>query len=94
MERGETAHRFQLRCILWVAEAGAIISVCAVIAVQIGMEAKEAKIWACAPLLIIAILETTRVPLSGWTAHLKPFAMLCGFLIMACISVLTFEGMS
>ena len=81
MERVVTAHR-QLRCILWVAEA-AIISVCALIAVQIGMEAKEAKIWACAPLLIIAVLETTRVPLSGWTAHLKPFAMLCGFLIMA-----------
>jgi hypothetical protein len=92
MEQVVTAHR-QLRCILWVAEA-AIISVCVVIAVQIGMEAKEAKIWACAPLLIIAVLETTRVPLSGWTAHLKPFAMLCGFLIMACISVLTFEGMS
>jgi hypothetical protein len=58
MEQALTAHR-QLRCILWVAEA-AIISVCVVIAVQIGMEAKEAKIWACAPLLIIAVLETTR----------------------------------
>jgi hypothetical protein len=92
MERVLTAHR-QLRCILWVAEA-AIITICLITAYQIGMEAKDSTVWACAPILIIAVMETTRVPLAGWTAHLKPFAMFCGFVIMAAISVLTFEGMS
>jgi hypothetical protein len=92
MERVVTAHR-QLRCILWIAEA-AIVSICLITAYQIGMEAKGSTIWACAPILIIAVMETTRVPLAGWTAHLKPFAMLCGFVIMATIAVLTFEGMS
>jgi hypothetical protein len=92
MERVVTAHR-QLRCILWVAEA-AIVAICLITAYQIGMEAKGSTIWACAPILIIAVMETTRVPLAGWTAHLKPFAMLCGFAIMGTIAVLTFEGMS
>ena len=92
MERVKTAHR-QLRCILWVAEA-AIIAIALVTAYQIGMESKDAKIWACAPILIIAVMETTRVPLAGWTAHLKPLAMVSGFIIMGAISVLTFEGMS
>ena len=92
MERVKTAHR-QLRCILWVAEA-AIIAIALVTAYQIGMEFKDAKIWACAPILIIAVMETTRVPLAGWTAHLKPLAMVSGFIIMGAISVLTFEGMS
>ena len=58
------------------------------------MESKDGSIWACTPLLIIAVMETTRVPLAGWTAHLKPFAMLMGFVIMGSISILTFEGMS
>ena len=92
MERVKTAHR-QLRYILWVAEA-AIITIALVTAYQIGMESKDAKIWACAPILIIAVMETTRVPLAGWTAHLKPLAMVSGFIIMGAISVLTFEGMS
>ena len=58
------------------------------------MESNGSTIWACAPILIIAVMETTRVPLAGWTAHLKPLAMVSGFIIMGAISVLTFEGMS
>ena len=39
-------------------------------------------------------METLRVPLASWTAHLKPIAMLGGVVIMGAISVLTFESMS
>ena len=92
MERVLTAHR-QLRCILWVVEA-AIIGIGLFVAYQIGMESKDAVIWACAPLAIISLIEMLRVPLASWTAHLKPIAMLGGFLIMVAMSVLTFESMS
>jgi hypothetical protein len=86
-----TAHR-QLRCILWVAEA-AIITICAITAVQIGTEARG-SIWACGPIAIIAVMETMRVPLAGWAAHLRPVAMLGAFVVMAAIAFMTFEGMA
>jgi hypothetical protein len=91
MERVVAAHR-QLRCILWVAEA-AIITICAITAVQVGTET-HGSIWACGPIAIIAVMESMRVPLSGWAAHLRPLAMLGAFVVMAAIAFMTFEGMA
>jgi hypothetical protein len=86
-----TAH-LQLRCSLWIAEA-AIITICAITAVQIATE-KGGSIWACGPIAIIAVMESMRVPLSGWAAHLRPVAMFGALVVMAAISLMTFEGMS
>jgi hypothetical protein len=91
MERGLTAHR-QLLCILWVVEA-AIITICLITAAQIGTE-KGGSIWACGPIAIIAAFETMRVPLAGWTAHLRPVAMGGASIVMAAIAFMTFEGMA
>jgi hypothetical protein len=84
--------RRQLRRVLWFSEAS-IIAIAAVTAVQIATE-QGGSIWACGPVAIIAVIETMRVPLSGWAAHLRPLAMLGAFIVIATISVLTFEGMS
>ena len=91
MNKAAIAHR-QLRCVLWFSEAS-IITIAAVTAVQIATE-QHGSIWACGPVAIIAAMETMRVPLAGWAAHLRPLAMLGAFIVMGAISVLTFEGMS
>ena len=89
MERSVTARR-QLRCVMWFSEAS-IITIAALTSVQITTE--QGSIWACGPVAIVAAMETMRVPLAGWAAHLKPLAMFGAFVVMAAISVLTFEGM-
>jgi hypothetical protein len=38
-------------------------------------------------------METMRVPLAGWAAHLRPVAMLGAFIVMIAIAFMTFEGM-
>jgi hypothetical protein len=91
VNKAAIAHR-QLRCVLWFSEAS-IITIAAVTAVQIATE-QHGSIWACGPVAIIAAMETMRVPLAGWAAHLRPLAMLGAFIVMGAISVLTFEGMS
>jgi hypothetical protein len=65
MERSVTAH-CQLRCVLWFAEAS-IITIAALTSVQITTE--QGSIWACGPVLLVAAMETMRVPLAGWAAH-------------------------
>jgi hypothetical protein len=91
MERAATAHR-QLRCVLWLTEA-CIIIIAAVTSVQIATET-GGSIWACGPVAIIAVMEMMRVPLAGWAAHLRPLAMFGAFIVMAAVSILTFEGMA
>jgi hypothetical protein len=84
--------RTWLRRLLWLSEVS-IITIAAVTAVQIATEHGGSP-WACGPVAIIAAMETMRVPLAGWAAHLRPLAKIGAFVVMAAISVLTFEGMS
>jgi hypothetical protein len=84
--------RTWLRRLLWLSEVS-IITIAAVTAMQIATEHGGSP-WACGPVAIIAAMETMRVPLAGWAAHLRPLAKIGAFVVMAAISVLTFEGMS
>ena len=84
--------RTWLRRLLWLSEVS-IITIAAVTAVQIATEHGGSP-WACGPVAIIAAMETMRVPLAGWAAHLRPLAKIGAFVVMAAISILTFEGMS
>ena len=84
--------RMWLRRVLWISEAF-IITIAALTAVQIATE-HGGSIWACGPVAIIAAMETMRVPLASWAAHLRPLAMIGAFVVMAAVSALTFEGMA
>ena len=57
-----------------------IITIAAVTAVQIATEHGGSP-WACGPVAIIAAMETMRVPLAGWAAHLRPLAKIGAFVV-------------
>jgi hypothetical protein len=84
-----TRLRTRLMAATWCAEA-VVISVCAVTAFRL-----SGGDWSvAAPLLTVAALETTRVPLSSYATRLKLLARLTAFAALAGIGVLTGEVMT
>jgi hypothetical protein len=75
------------------AAEGVVISTCAVAATQIAT-AHGGTIWACAPILTIAAMESLRVPVAMHLPKLKFLGKVAATMLLIGITPLTFEGMA
>jgi hypothetical protein len=75
-----------------VAVEGVVVSTCAFAGYQVAT-AQGGSIWACAPLLTVAAIETCRVPVAMTIPKMKLAGQLLSVALLACVSVLTFEAM-
>jgi hypothetical protein len=81
-----------LRTITFGVEA-VVISTCALAAYQIAT-AHGGSIWACAPILTIAAMESLRVPVAMTIPKLKWMGRVVAIALLIGITPLTFEGMA
>jgi hypothetical protein len=70
---------------------GVVISTCALAATQIAT-AHGGSIWACAPILTIAAMESLRVPVAMTMPKLKLLGQVAATALLIGITPLTFEG--
>jgi hypothetical protein len=81
-----------LKTATFAAEA-VVISTCALAAVQIAT-AHGGTIWACAPILTIAAMESLRVPVAMTIPRLKWVGKVVATALLIAVTPLTFEGMA
>jgi hypothetical protein len=81
-----------LKTVTFVVE-GVVISTCAVAAYQIAT-AHGGSVWACAPILTIAAMESLRVPVAMTIPKLKLMGKILATALLIGITPLTFEGMA
>jgi hypothetical protein len=70
-----------------------VISTCGIAAIQIAT-AHGGSIWACAPILTIAAMESLRVPVAMTIPKLKWLGRVAAAALLIAITPLTFEGMA